>query len=1221
MKGKKIIATVVVLTMIFSAMVVLNQVTDFKIVGKASAATTTAEISDNGTRTVGAYTLGLYPGQLIEYKVTDNSLNASEKYYVKVANVSGNWTKLKFSSSSDQTSDAFGDLTFMVHVPGWTELDANPIGQWNISLFDKDGTKQTDNTTIHITNMYAVKYKNSNGTEIPNLVYNTSYTPLYVEIYNWSGSSLVKLGSDDDPVIVNLTYPDGTYIFGSNVTSGKFTVNLPRTYTDFDDNGNKEMYYWVNVINKNDATQNSTIPLPVKLDVTFGTFPSGKVWGDDITISGRILDGQDMWYEGYPVKLYAPESNGQYTLVYSTDTDPYGYFSVNALPTGTGETGHAGTWYIGTEKTGTYRIDETDTLNISNFISYGHFTLASKATSKVKVRNTDAIVSDFDQTINVSVYNETWMDNNEYKQMKIYVTGLDGWYGGKEYDKDDKVLMTTTNWTDSNEKYCYYEFEWNFNQSGTATIIATYPINRTEIQKTASLAGVDSDEEDLLPDIIGTTTFSVVSPGAMTVLVDNVPEAVEKEDAACGSGWVNKTTAWTNISVYGSTQNTNKNATIKVSGCGLSYTINESDTVAGNEYLLDKGWNNNGGGAWYNVSIIPKRAGTLTITVTNDTNDPVVKDYAVTGLTGTVTTSIGDDLKITVGTTETITLTGVNPLAETKITFFNENWECVRLLNESEDSGEFSFTPDVDDIDQVGHIVVVTGATVYGLYMYDIIDVVPVYDLTVDVTTPTVGNQTLTVGYEQDVVVHLIDSQNNSVTEDTPTVIGKLVDDDHNENDPLQTFSFSNSGGGEFEATIHPYWAGQLIITGYNASSAIKHSGNVTLDVDYATITYAPAGTTAGIGVENLTVNVSAVDANGNALEDMTIYLWVKESNTITCDDHLSLTDGIGEFDIGVVGDNATTINATLQNNDPSDGNKTLGVFTIAFPTFQLNPDTIYIGKSNLIVITAKDYAGAKLDGIWLTLSPTQAGTIAEEPDPVETDADGMAEFSVDPSSSGKLNVTIIKDINDRTQDITTDTYVTVTHLRELTMTFSKSPIYEGETLTVTVKSGESPVKNVNVTFGINTKKTEADGTATFEVPDPGVDSAIYDVEAKKTGYTTATKSITVINKWDISIIAPSGKIETGKSYTFTIVAKGQPLAGATITFNDKTYTSDGDGKITLTMPDTKGEYTVTATFPNYIDKKVTFTVSASSGTPGFELLTLIAALGVAFILLRRRRH
>jgi len=57
-----------------------------------------------------------------------------------------------------------------------------------------------------------------------------------------------------------------------------------------------------------------------------------------------------------------------------------------------------------------------------------------------------------------------------------------------------------------------------------------------------------------------------------------------------------------------------------------------------------------------------------------------------------------------------------------------------------------------------------------------------------------------------------------------------------------------------------------------------------------------------------------------------------------------------------------------------------------------------------------------------------------------------------------------------------------------------------------------------------------------------------------------------------------------------------------------------------LTAPSEEGDYTVTATYEDYEDATFVITIKAG-GIPGFELLTLIAAIGVAFILFRRRRN
>ena len=105
-------------------------------------------------------------------------------------------------------------------------------------------------------------------------------------------------------------------------------------------------------------------------------------------------------------------------------------------------------------------------------------------------------------------------------------------------------------------------------------------------------------------------------------------------------------------------------------------------------------------------------------------------------------------------------------------------------------------------------------------------------------------------------------------------------------------------------------------------------------------------------------------------------------------------------------------------------------------------------------------------------------------------------------------------------------------------------------------------------------------------------------------------------------IIAIAGEVKTGQTFTATIADDtGGPVIGATITFDGKTYTSGAGGVATITAPSTEGTYPVTATFPGYEPLSDTVTVVKGGGIPGFELLTLIAAIGVAFLLLRRRRN
>jgi hypothetical protein len=1227
MKGKKILSMLVVSALMLSALIVTNVVADRYVESGTDGAKWI--LSNDGT---GSLARGLSCGEIITWYITDNSLNMSKSYKVRVWDGT-QWINLITSGS--RSTDSFGDLDISFRVPGWKELGQDPVGNWSVTLWENDLSSQVQgfNATIKITNHYYVRFK-YNGDWIENLIYNSTYAEgngFEIHVYNWTGTSLVQAEGDTDKYVFtaeilkadNTTFQDyGTISAGSTVNWKGIAIAVD--YNDISE-ADREKTFWVEVIESNG--ESSKVPLPILLDVTQTSSLSDLTWGDSFTVSGKILDGNGLGERNYKVRVYYPVEGG---YLYDETTTPAtvttGTFSLPFV-TGSGKGFGAGEWYVGTYDTPGDRVDMgLVPPYINGFIPYYSFDVDTKTNARVTVENADDLTKGFSQSVNVSVRNESWMKYDEFENMIIHVTGIKGWDGTHAYDRTDIVPMATTKTKETDTKQ-YYEFDYNFNETGTGTILVSWPGNLTKMDNHGSYYGdrFGNHDTSLIANITGSTTFSVVSPGTMTVLVDNVPEKVEIKDTF-GTGWVNKSAAdnvWTNVSVFGNAEDTHKNASIKVTGCGLDFTIEEDDLTQ--DYLIDYGWSNSGTGAWYNISIIPKIAGTLTITVTNRTNT-IVKDYAVTGLTGSVTTSIGDDLEIEVGSTEMISLSGVTEYAQATVTFYDEDWGSKTKLNYSEEAGDLSFTPDVDEIDHIGYIVVVAGIDVYDQFMYDIIEVVPIDDLTLNIIVPSEGNHTLTVGLEQDITVELLDSVGNPVTDDNPGIECKLTDEKHDEDDPLQEFSFTSVADGQWEATIIPWTMGQLMFNGFNASDGIKHIGTNTLEVDHATIEYSPDGTTAGIEKEDLTIGVTAYDANGNLLDVSTLYLWAEDtSGGLVFDDSVGLTDGVGEFDIDFVGDSKTHINATLQDAMPGQGNRTLGKFMIDFPVFDLDPDTIYLGQSNTIWITATDYEGNPIKGINLTFVSSIVGIVAAQPDPVQTDEDGFAQLSVSPLASGKLNVTIARDLEwingqlNWSNAVVTDTYVTCTSIKTMSIAVSKSPIYQGETLTVTVTYGINPVEDASVTLGTETKKTGADGTVTFEVPDPGVDSAVYKIKAQKEGYLTVTEDITVIKTWEITISKPK-TINSEASFTVTITARGQALAGAEVSKDGGTpVLSDGNGKVSFKAGTEGKTHTIKATFGNYKPGEITITVGPPE-SPGFELLTLIIAIGIALILLKRRR-
>jgi hypothetical protein len=405
----------------------------------------------------------------------------------------------------------------------------------------------------------------------------------------------------------------------------------------------------------------------------------------------------------------------------------------------------------------------------------------------------------------------------EFDNMKIHVTGLDGWdpVNLVEYDSNDIVEVTQyAHYIESDQDYSYYLFNWTFNETGTAKVIASWPGNQTAHTRTSpKAAGNDSsysntynESSEMRANITGEKTFSVVSPAGMNLIIDDMVEAVsiDKNPGTCtgSTRWLNSSDTFT-LKVYGSAQSDPQNATIKVSGAGLDFTIDEDDPGDTKECVGYPGDGTTPDGQ-YIVQISPKTSGTLTITANNGT-DEVSRDYSITGLSGSVTTSEGDDLEFTVGSTETITATLGSNYAEVYVTYFDSTWTqtnaATKSLNHTVGDGVtqgegkdgiYTFTPDKDEIDALGYIVVAAEAGT-GQYMYDVIEIVPIYDLTIVLLEPINVTQMFTVGLDYDVVFQILDPDGNVVEDDSPSTTVKLIDEDNDEDDPIQTWSSANA--------------------------------------------------------------------------------------------------------------------------------------------------------------------------------------------------------------------------------------------------------------------------------------------------------------------------------------------------------------------------------------------------------------------------------------------
>jgi hypothetical protein len=1132
-------------------------------------------------------------GELIWVNITDQSLNINTRYYVKLWDGS-DWEHLVNKKANEQ-----GNLAVSLHIPY-----RHPVGSYNLSLWnslDDSGSQIGDAIPLWINNTYKVEFR-VNNQQVSDAMYNKAYA--YPEafsfyVYNWSGTRYDLLKNS---IVIKLYDPSGINDLSTTTKTGKWDIDYTFNYTD---NANLETSYWLNVT-RSDTNEYSNVSIPVKLDVTV-TIPSNILWGDTILLTGYVKDGNGDPIKNYSIRLYSPTNSG-YRLMASTNTFSTGRFSVSVLT----DEGCAGNWYLGTGQTGSYRIDETDILPISGFIQYQSFIVASDESASISLVSPDIIVAEFTQTLNISVRNN-W-DDEYFDEMWMHVAGLDVVFNGVSYDADE-VVVVHANSADSiskNGKYAYYEFDIIFNETGTGTLIVSYPLNYSSYE----------DQDDLEANLTRSISYQVTSSDEMTMIVENMPTMVLIDKTDCA--WKNRSRMIT-VKLYGNDELDHLNASIVITGCGLDISIDEEDA---SEYWVSEGI--------YQIPISPKVAGTLIVIATNKTEDlSVQKDYPIKGLYGLVSTLIGDDKEIVIESSEKIAMTITNgQYAEVHLTYYNKNWVFIRCINETIGdntngngmNGIFEFVINEDDIKEgVGYIVIAANSA-SDYYMFEVIEVTPNHDLMITLLEPFEGlTQSFTVGLPHDIQIKIVNQQNKPIY-DISVATGELYDEAGN---ILQTFSLRKKSENIWYIDDWiPHFGGTIILSATNNSGGNEHTGNLSLQSEYATITYSLEIATVGIQLKNITIDITGVDANGSPLPKGTkLYLNNNSaSDTITkpgIGTSITLKQGgIGSFMITKVGDVDGFINCTLQGayEDGYSGNTTNGALSLSFPTFDVQPPVVFISKANTVSIIAYDSNHQPIPNLYLTLLPSSSSVLQVQPEPVKTDENGFVTLSISPITSGNMNITIARDVvyvNGQlswTNAVITDTIVTAASSKFLKIEISKSPIYQGERLTISIKSDNKPVSDVAITFGEGTSITDENGKAVFIVPDPGVESAVYIIQAEKIGFEKAERTITVIKTYGIIIIGPTSA-DGGSEFSISIIAKGRPLAGATVVFQDKTMLSDANGKVIISAPQEKGTYHIFSSYEGFQNGSMKINVIAA-GIPGFEITILIAALLIVGLLL-----
>lgn len=1139
--------------------------------------------------------------------VNISNYNSSE--YVKIymsnnssvvpGNASG-YEQVKRVRTGSSSGTTPGEVNTSINIP-WR----NATGQYWIQCVG-ESTGNYTNHSINITDIYDVTV-----TPDPIMWNNDEYQPYTISVMNWTGSQYSALS---EAYGFKLYDPGSTKVDEGTDSDGSITSNAWFNYTQ---SSNKETNYTLYIYSGGlSGTEVANITVPVRLELQDMSI-SAASFGDTVTVSGTFVDGHGNPVTSYPVALVTA-SEGLYGT--TVNTNAAGDFAIAV------QFNETGTWYIGTLKSGTGRpADAATTKNLSNFIWYD--TIEVDPDVGTITIDPDEVTYGFNFSVNIHVKNS---QGDALSGAHVNVTGLGCVINGTGYGEDDEVCLGHTDangWLNITTTYTSgSDANIRFNESGAATFQFWY-------------GGTAAN-----PDVSGSTRMAVTSPGSINtvvtfarnkVLLGDLEANTYDDPPAADDEWGN-VSSYMIIEAYGSTLDDPKNVSITIEGCGIDTEYDEDEAKDLRE--------TSGVVGIYNISLSPRNGGTLTVTVHNDTDDvSLSKDYTIGGIVSSTTTSIGDDKEITVNEPEVITFTAAGAyFAEVHVTRYSDTWEYVDTLNVTVGNntagnglnGIYTFEPDCDMLGfyvisaRVGYTV---GSSQYNYYTYDVVEVAPKHDLVITLVEPTAGNMTLTAGLEYDIALTVANASGTVSSTNMDSVVGQILNETGEVIVDNIAFTYDSGNAWWEKVNWKPTSDGTLLITATAYSG--EHDGNNSdIMIELATVTFNPGSLTAGIEWEDVPVNMTILDATGEPIANTGVYgnlanatgttLAGNSSNPITTDD-----DGMATIWFSAIGNVEGEFTITLNDEDTGSGYaNTTGELTIAYPIITADPETVFLGISNTVTLTAKDGDGNPIEGINLTLVPKTADSKNNIPDPAETNANGVAVLSVTPTASGFYNISIATNptLNGTSgrYDWTyrqTDDLIEAVNIGDMDIALSASPVMEGETLTVTVTSGGAPVQTATVKMGSLTSTTDSQGKATFTAPDPGADYVTYTVEVTKTGFTKATTQVVVMKVYEISIVAPSTAPKAGESFSVTVIAKGAALAGATVTFNGATVTSGTDGKVTFTAPSETGTYTVTASADGYEDVTASVTIEAG-GIPGFEMVTLVAALGVCFILLRRRK-
>jgi hypothetical protein len=158
----------------------------------------------------------------------------------------------------------------------------------------------------------------------------------------------------------------------------------------------------------------------------------------------------------------------------------------------------------------------------------------------------------------------------------------------------------------------------------------------------------------------------------------------------------------------------------------------------------------------------------------------------------------------------------------------------------------------------------------------------------------------------------------------------------------------------------------------------------------------------------------------------------------------------------------------------------------------------------------------------------------------------------------------------------------TITELTDFQITVTKNGVVN------------QPVAEATVTFNSLMKTSDQAGHVHFTAPEVDVNKP-FTVTAVKSGFNDGIFLLTVIDTSgspQLLLTAPSSIIE-GRQFTVTVSVNGQPLAGASVTFNGQIITTDTTGNAQFIAPlvDQTQQFIITAQMESFLPVTASITV------------------------------